>query len=121
MWNVFWNEWAICLSFSTWASILCENPCNFFDKPFNDEDEGAKSFLASDDEIVEEAYVPMPNNDAMSLVRNDVELDMVDVDLVPQQLQCHKKKGKIQVANASSESGPSEEEDMPLVADETDN
>jgi len=65
-----------------WQVVVKMNPQNFYDIPSDDEDEGAKSLSASDDEINEEAYVPMCNHGAMSLVRNDVEPDVVDADLV---------------------------------------
>ena len=68
----------------------------------------------------EEAYIPVSNHGAMSLVRNDAELDVVGADLVAQQLQCYKKKGEMQVVDDSSESGSSGEEDIPLFRDEID-
>lgn len=69
-----------------WQVVLKTNPHNFYGIPSDDEDEGAKLFPVSDDEANKEAYIPMSAHGAMSLVRNDVELDVVDVDLVAQQL-----------------------------------
>lgn len=54
------------------------------------------------------------------MVRNDVEPNVVDGNLVAQQLQRHKKKGKMQIVDDSSESVSSGEEDIPLFADEID-
>ena len=65
-------------------------------------------------------FHPVTNHGAMLLVRNDVEPDVVDGNLVAQQLQRHKKKGKMQIVVDSSESGSSGEEDIPLFADEID-
>jgi len=103
-----------------WQVVVKTNPHNFYGIPSNDEGEGAKSFSSSDNKTNEEAYIPVSNHGAMSLVRNDAELDVVGADLVAQQLQCYKKKGEMQVVDDSSESGSSGEEDIPLFRDEID-
>ena len=69
------------------------NPRNFYDIPSEDQDEEAKSNVDGG-EVVGEAYVPLANDDTTSLVRVNVNPDVVDATIMTQELQHHKKKGK---------------------------
>ena len=96
------------------------NPHNFHDTPSEDEDKEAKSNVDGD-EVVGQAYVSLANDGTTSLVRVDVNQDVVDAAIVTQELQHHKKKGKMQALDDMSESELSDEEDMLLFADEFEN
>ena len=76
-----------------WQVVVKTNPHNFYDILSKDEDEEAKSNVGGG-EAVGEAYVPLANDGTTSLVRVDVNLDVVDATIMTQELQHHKKKGK---------------------------
>ena len=82
-----------------WRVVIKTNPRNFYDIPSDDEDEEADS-LMNVDEAVGEAYVPRESDSITSLVRGNLNADLVDAHVVTQELQGH-KKGKAQVITDS--------------------
>ena len=103
-----------------WQVVVKTNPRNFYDIPSDDEDEEAKSIVDGDD-AVQEAYIPLANDGTTSLVRNDLNPDVIDATIVTQELQRHNKKGKMAVVDAGSESESSDEDNMKLFADKLNN
>jgi len=69
------------------------------------------------DGVVGEAYVPCESDSITSLVRGDLNADLVDAHVVTQELQRH-RKGKTQVVNDKQGSESSDEEDVNLFGDE---
>jgi len=93
------------------------NPYNFYDIPSNNEDEEDNSLLNVDG-VVGEACVPRECDSITSLVRGDLNPDLVDAYVVTQELERHKKKGKAQVLTHEHGFESSDEEDVLLFADE---
>jgi len=98
-----------------WWVVIKTNPRNFYDIS---SDEEGKSLL-NVDKVIGEAYVPTDIVGRTSLVRGDANPDFVDAHVVTQELQHHKKKSKIQVLNDKHGSESSDEEDVLLFVDET--
>jgi len=67
------------------------------------------------DGVVGEAYVPCESDSITSLVRGDLNADLVNAHVVTQELQRH-KKGKAQVVTDEHCSESSDEEDVLLFA-----
>ena len=103
-----------------WLVVVKINSRNFYDIPSEDDDEEAKTNVDGG-EAVREAYVPLASDGTTSLDRVDVSPDMVDAAIVRHELQHHKKKGKMQALDDTSESESSDEEDQLLFTDETEN
>jgi len=93
------------------------NPHNFYNIPSDDEDEKDNSFLNANG-VVGEAYVPCECDIITSLVKGDLNPNLVDAYVVTQELQCHKKKGKAQVLTDEHGFESSDEEDLLLFANE---
>ena len=64
-----------------WQLVVKINPHNFYDISPEDEDEEAKSIVDGDD-VVQEAYTPLANDGTTSLVRNDLNPDVIDATIV---------------------------------------
>jgi len=72
--------------------VIKTNPCNLDGTPSNDEDGEAKLFF-NVDEVVGKAYVPCEIGNRISLVRGDLNPNLMDAHVMTQDLQHHNKKG----------------------------
>ena len=101
-----------------WQVMIKTNPRNFYDILDEDEDD-AKSSL-DNCWAATEAYIPVVSNDRASLIRDDIEPEVVDSNIVTQELSRHNKRGKRQRIDDGDNVEDSGEEDMPLFGDEVD-
>ena len=97
-----------------WRVVIKTNPHNFYDIP--DEDEEGTSFW-DNDEIVKEAYIPEINDSRLTLVRDNVEFEMVDANIISQELLHQNKRGEGQLVEDADDSDSSGKDDMPLFGD----